>query len=132
MGAQLASGHWPSQANQSYLSSAIDSNRNVMQQRHTPSASNSAIMNTQRSGFDNNNMSQKLNVSQFAQQSAINASQFDSQGRGQWNASQPLNHGGAQGGAMANNDVAQSLSSTQERKGVQGGILWASQQNQNQ
>ena len=46
MGAQLASGHWPSQGNQSHLSSAVDSNRNMMQQRHTPSGATSAIVNT--------------------------------------------------------------------------------------
>ena len=84
----------------------MDSNRNVIQQRHTPSAANSAIVSTQRSAFDTNNMSQRLNVTQFAQQSTVNPTQFESQGRGQWNASQPLGHGGVQSGTTANNDMA--------------------------
>lgn len=115
----------------------MDTNRHAMQQRQTGSVTNASMMNTQRSGgfgVDNVGMTQKLASSQFAQPPNMNQT-FDSQGlkSNQWNATQPVLQGGMQGGAnnhggAAANDVSVNLASTQDRKGVQGGIMWASKQ----
>lgn len=58
----MTPGQWPPQATQGYHTTGMDSNRHMMQQRPTGAGTNTAMINTQRSGFgvDNVGMGQKL------------------------------------------------------------------------